>query len=75
MVSMSRSVDMTVPVDVSTGLFPDAYAAGARVHVNSWGCKVLDGEDNSYCGSYTTQVCLEDARTNILLYFAYFLYL
>jgi GTP:adenosylcobinamide-phosphate guanylyltransferase len=47
---------MTVPVDVSSGLFPDAYAAGARVHINSWGCKVLDGEDRSYCGNYTTQV-------------------
>jgi hypothetical protein len=46
---------MTVPVDVSSGLFPDAYAAGARVHINSWGCRVLDGEDSSYCGNYTTQ--------------------
>jgi hypothetical protein len=52
---VSRSLDMTVPVDVSTGLFPDAYAAGARVHVNSWGCRVLEGEDSSYCGNYTTQ--------------------
>jgi hypothetical protein len=71
---MRRSVDMTVPVDVSTGLFPDAYAAGARVHINSWGCKVLDGEDSSYCGSYTTQVCVEIVLTNIDLQIILFPY-
>jgi hypothetical protein len=61
-------VDVTVPVDISSGLFPDAYAAGARVHVNSWGCRLLEGEDRSYCGYYTTQASLEGCSFFILIY-------
>ena len=63
----TRSVDMTVPVDVATGLFPDAYAAGVRVHVNAWGCQVPTDEDASYCGNYTAQAGLISAsRMNFI---------
>lgn len=50
----SRVSEMSVPVDVSSQLFPKPYAAGAKVHLDSWGCTVPIGESPHYCNNYTT---------------------
>ena len=33
----AKNGDLVVPTDLSTFIFPPAYAAGARLHSNSWG--------------------------------------
>ena len=50
----SRVSEMSVPVDVNAQLFPKPYAAGARVHLDSWGCSIPPGESPHYCNNYTT---------------------
>ena len=47
--------DMTIPVDLQKDLFAEPYKAGARIHLNSWGCKILEeqGERPGLCNKYT----------------------
>ena len=37
-----RVNDLTVPIDLAKNLFLDPYNAGARIHLNSWGCRAPD---------------------------------
>jgi hypothetical protein len=50
---------MTVPLDLANDLFQKPYANGARVHLNSWGCKVAKTGDKydrpGQCNTYTTK--------------------
>lgn len=50
----ARVGEMSVPIDIHARLFPQPYAAGARVHLNSWGCTIPPGESAHYCNNYTT---------------------
>ena len=33
----NHTTSLSVPLDLTTGVFADAYADGARIHSNSWG--------------------------------------
>ena len=50
---------MTVPVDLGNNLFKKPYENGARVHLNSWGCKFTrtgdEDERAGQCNKYTTR--------------------
>lgn len=47
--------DVTVPLDIYSNLLQPAYDAGVRVHLDSWGCKVPQGQNHSYCAVYNAQ--------------------
>jgi len=44
--------DVTVPLDIYSNLLQPAWDAGVRVHLDSWGCKVPQGQNHSYCAVY-----------------------
>jgi hypothetical protein len=52
---------VTPPLDLQRDLFAKAHAAGARVHLNAWGCKVPRGEGGDYCNDYTSHAADMDA--------------
>ena len=43
---------LTIPDDLYSGIFADAYEAGARIHSNSWGCGVAPGDLATKCNVY-----------------------
>ena len=51
--------DMTLPVDLARELFMKPYSAGARIHLNSWGCKFIRSGDKDervgQCNKYTAR--------------------
>ena len=46
------SDSLTIPDDLYSGIFADAYAAGARIHSNSWGCGRAPGDPVTRCNVY-----------------------
>lgn len=43
---------LTIPDDLYSGIFADAYAAGARIHSNSWGCGREPDDPVTKCNVY-----------------------
>ena len=52
---------VTPPLDLQRDLFAKAHNAGARVHLNAWGCKVPAGEAAEYCNYYGSDAADMDA--------------
>ena len=50
----TRVAEMTVPLDTKRLLYQPAYDAGARVQLNSWGCKRQSEESVTTCNRYDT---------------------
>ena len=48
-------------MDLQRDLFAKAHNAGARVHLNAWGCKVPAGEAAEYCNYYGSDAADMDA--------------
>jgi hypothetical protein len=46
------SDSLTIPDDLYSGIFADAYAAGARIHSNSWGCGRAPEDSVTKCNVY-----------------------
>ena len=46
------SEGLTIPDDLYSGIFSDAYAAGARIHSNSWGCGKTPDDLPTKCNVY-----------------------
>jgi hypothetical protein len=46
------SARLTLPDDLYSGIFADAYNAGARIHSNSWGCGRAPGDSPAKCNVY-----------------------
>lgn len=59
----NRVAEMTVPLNTKGLLYQPAHSAGARVHLNSWGCKTPVGEDATYCNRYDANARDVDAFT------------
>jgi len=57
----NRVNEVSVPNDLANILFADPYNAGARVHLDAWGCKVLEGDRASSCNEYNTHAQEIDA--------------
>mmetsp|Transcript_59456 Transcript_59456/g.140576 ORF Transcript_59456/g.140576 Transcript_59456/m.140576 type:complete len:1566 (-) Transcript_59456:75-4772(-) len=49
----NRVNDIRIPEDLKGLLFDAPYAAGVRVHLNSWGCEFVDGSRPSSCNTYS----------------------
>ena len=50
-----RVGSMTIPLDLGKDLFLASYEAGARIHLNSWGCRINKGDRPGLCNKYTTR--------------------
>ena len=70
----NRVNDLRVPTDLPGKLFTPAYDAGARVHLNSWGCEPVSGERPSSCNTYSIRSRAVDEvmydRGDLLVVFA-----